>query len=82
MNARREAQRTYVIGKRGVAANIAKLTGWATTMPDTSFFVCPKPQSAAVNKSGDCPMPSMEILAICAGMLVLVLVLCSRETSF
>ena len=27
-------------------------------------------------------MPSMEILTICAGMLVLVLVLCSQETSF
>ena len=27
-------------------------------------------------------MPSMEILTICAGMLVLVLVLCSRENSF
>ena len=27
-----------------------------------------------------CFMPSMEILTICAGMLVLVLVLCNRET--
>ena len=27
-------------------------------------------------------MPSIEVLTICAGMLVLVLILCSRETSF
>jgi hypothetical protein len=27
-------------------------------------------------------MPSIEVLAICAGMLVLVLILCSRETGF